>query len=185
MKVAFRLITQPDALWAQFLRAKYKITVPVPSSIRGRNYSSLWKGISMVWHDVYHNIIWRVGHCRSIDFWWDPWVPKIGALYLHILPQFANPPKGVSVADMATMEGEWRWEVLQQLMPRYVLLRIDAIKALCPVIETNVIDWGGSSSGRFAIHDAYLLHRGIRALARSRDVGIKRVRDRSRRSGER
>ncbi|KAK8605280.1 hypothetical protein V6N13_102065 [Hibiscus sabdariffa] len=94
--MAFRLITQSTSLWARFLRAKYKFTTRVPASLQSHNYSSLWKGMSMVWTEV----------C----------------------------PKGVMVADMATGDGEWRWEAFQHLVPNFVLAQIAAVKGPCPTI---------------------------------------------------
>ncbi|KAK8664047.1 hypothetical protein V6N13_083850 [Hibiscus sabdariffa] len=133
MKMAFRLITQSTSLWVCFLRAKYKCTTRVPASLRSRNYSSiwkgssLWKGMSMIWKEVSKRIIWRVGHGKDIDFWWDKWVPDVGALHLHV-PSYQVCPTGVTVADMATGDGEWRWEAFQHMVPNFVLARIAAIK---------------------------------------------------------
>ncbi|KAK8559237.1 hypothetical protein V6N12_042519 [Hibiscus sabdariffa] len=51
-----------------------------------------------------------------------------------MLSQPSTPPKRVSIADMATIDGEWRWEYFEHLLLRFVLLRIAAIKASCPFL---------------------------------------------------
>ncbi|KAK8690919.1 hypothetical protein V6N13_074444 [Hibiscus sabdariffa] len=108
MKVAFRLIAQPHALWVRFLRAKYKCHERVPGSIRSRNCSSLWSGVAAIWKEVCSHICWHAGNGRSTDFWWDQWVLDVGSLYHHVQLPHLIPLQGVRIAVMVVKDGERR-----------------------------------------------------------------------------
>ncbi|KAE8731341.1 hypothetical protein F3Y22_tig00002840pilonHSYRG01088 [Hibiscus syriacus] len=66
---SFRMIEQPDQLWARVLRSKYKVHDLVPVSIARTGGSRLWQGIRMIWSDLWDGIVWNIGDGSSTKFW--------------------------------------------------------------------------------------------------------------------
>ncbi|KAK8552291.1 hypothetical protein V6N12_040895 [Hibiscus sabdariffa] len=67
----------------------------------------------------------------------------------------------VSVAHMVSNTGEWRWEVLEPMLPLDILLRIAAIKCPVPCFPADSVGWNGSTSGRFTLKSAYHIRHGV------------------------
>ncbi|KAK8654455.1 hypothetical protein V6N13_128423 [Hibiscus sabdariffa] len=110
----------------------------------------------MVWNDVRSNIIWSIGSGHDIDFWRDVWIEEVGPLISHVDTRFVHQCV-VSVAQMVSAAGEWRWELFDYLLPRGVLLRIAAVHIPCPSLETDMVGWKGAKDLRFSIKSAYTL----------------------------
>lgn len=79
-KIGFALISRPDQLWVQVLRAKYKWSPEgrVPPNVR--NCSHLWRSLTKLWKDIKLGVKWEVGDGSSIKFWQDHWVGDLGPL---------------------------------------------------------------------------------------------------------
>ncbi|KAK8624366.1 hypothetical protein V6N13_065712 [Hibiscus sabdariffa] len=127
-EIAFSLLTDREALWVRFIRAKYKVLDGVPIQLKGSNGSRLWKGLGMIWEDIRHNIVWRVGSGERVTFWFDCWIKDLGPLVNHAMVRNVQSLPMISVADMVDMEGNWRWAEIDQVLPSYVLLCLAAIK---------------------------------------------------------
>ncbi|KAK8477771.1 hypothetical protein V6N13_059812 [Hibiscus sabdariffa] len=73
------------------------------------------------------HIGWNIRIDLKIDFWRDSWVRDIGPL-CEVCNDVLEGSK-VTVASMVDTSGEWKWEVIQDLLvTKPVLLRIAAIK---------------------------------------------------------
>ncbi|KAK8665313.1 hypothetical protein V6N13_005483 [Hibiscus sabdariffa] len=105
VEIAFSILIDREALWVRFIRAKYKVVDDVPFKLKASNGSRLWKGLGMIWEDIRHNIVWRVGSGASVSFWFDCWIKDLGPLANHAMVRNAQSLPLSSVADMVDMEG--------------------------------------------------------------------------------
>ncbi|KAK8626523.1 hypothetical protein V6N13_134166 [Hibiscus sabdariffa] len=93
---------------------------------------TLGNGLSLIWPHVRMNIQWKVGNGLHVKFWHGSWIRDVGPLIRFVPPTAVQSLGCPSVANMASAHGEWHWDVLQSLLPRSVLLHIQAMKALQP-----------------------------------------------------
>ncbi|KAK8678727.1 hypothetical protein V6N13_144214 [Hibiscus sabdariffa] len=100
----------------------------IPFSINRVCCSSLWKGLSIIWPHVRINLQWLVGNGSDARFWHDPWLRDVGHLFRLVLQDVVSFLGVPSVADMVTSQGDWRWDVLKDLLPQSVLLCILVLK---------------------------------------------------------
>ncbi|KAK8633981.1 hypothetical protein V6N13_014810 [Hibiscus sabdariffa] len=122
MKLAFNLLAKQDQLWVLFIRDKYNCP---ESSVEISNCwytSKLWKGIVLVWSDVCSNISWCISNGKEVDFWFDSWLSDQGPLIDHTIAAGAIGVQRATVVDMLDANGEWRWNLFQQLWLIPVLL---------------------------------------------------------------
>ncbi|KAK8609140.1 hypothetical protein V6N13_025447 [Hibiscus sabdariffa] len=68
----------------------------------------------------------NIGHGCDVKFWVDPWVLEVGPLIDYVSPNLSI-DVATTVADMATLDGRWRWIDFEHILPRFVLLRIATI----------------------------------------------------------
>ncbi|KAK8623731.1 hypothetical protein V6N13_065094 [Hibiscus sabdariffa] len=93
------------------------------------------------------NLQWNIGNGVSTKFWQDSWIKDIGPLIHYVPTNVVHVLGHPSVADMVFEQQDWRWDVLHNLLPSSVVLRLKAIKAL--------------HHGRFTVRSAYRIHCGI------------------------
>ncbi|KAK8491406.1 hypothetical protein V6N11_073732 [Hibiscus sabdariffa] len=117
-----------EQLWVQVLHAKYKCFDPISVSISSRGCSRLWHGLNLVWNRVNQGIVWNLGNGDSIDFWDDPWLVDIGLLIEFVSDCVAANIIPCSVASMVGIDGEWKWNLFDDLLLAHVLLWIVAVK---------------------------------------------------------
>ncbi|KAK8497294.1 hypothetical protein V6N12_033194 [Hibiscus sabdariffa] len=77
------------------------------------------------------------------------------------MPGIAAPPTDVSVAQMVSSVGEWRWEILEPMLPLEILLRIAAIKCPASGFPADSIGWNGVTLGSFTLKLAYHIGNGV------------------------
>lgn len=79
-KLAFQLVSQPNRLWVQDLRAKYNWSHAYNFHARTRHVSHIWRSISKAWDDTEMHITWKPGDGCTIRFWSDAWLDDIRPL---------------------------------------------------------------------------------------------------------
>lgn len=123
MKHAFLVVTKLNALWVRMLRAKYKVVEVCPSTIERAACSYVWRSLGKVWHSFKDGVVWHLGNGRSVDFFHDIWILKLGKLKDHVLPG-STVPTASKVAEFVDEEGSWDWKILSTLFSHDVLNRI-------------------------------------------------------------
>ena len=73
---AWRLLTKPESMCAQVLKAKYYPYGKLEDTVFTGNASSSWQAISHGLDLLKKGLIWRVGNGRSIRIWRDNWIPR-------------------------------------------------------------------------------------------------------------
>ncbi|KAK8594383.1 hypothetical protein V6N13_126190 [Hibiscus sabdariffa] len=164
MKLAYMFLSCPNRLWVQVLRANYRIQDAVPSTLSQCRGLWLWKGIRLVWSDVYCNIVWSIGDGSSMDFWEDAWVGDMGPLCNFRVDGAAQADLFTPVNDFVLPEGDWKWDELQLLLTCHILLGIAAIKAPLLNQAIDLPSWSGESSRNFTAKSAYFLRVGVENL---------------------
>jgi hypothetical protein len=147
---AWRLLTYPDSLCGQVLKAKYfphsnilHCTYQYGSSYTWR---SILKGVELL-----KGLIWRIGNGENVNIWEDPWIPKgltrkpatpRGANILSIVSELINP-----------VTGEWDEQLIAEIFwPE------DASEILRIPIADNLEDWHAwyfDTKGLFSVKSAY------------------------------
>ncbi|KAK8583336.1 hypothetical protein V6N13_022043 [Hibiscus sabdariffa] len=87
-----------------------------------------------------------IGNGQGVNFWYDSWLPDIGPLVDYVSKDFGATVSHTTLVGMADATGVWRWDVLQQLLPTYILLCIAAVKGPCSalVVFNNPMEDRGS-----------------------------------------
>lgn len=70
-KLAFQLVSRPDQLWVQVLRAKYNWSNKSNYTFRTRSSSHLWRSIAKIWPETEIHLHWKPGNGSCIRFWSD------------------------------------------------------------------------------------------------------------------
>ena len=74
MKLQWRLITDPNAIWAQILKAKNSREEGLLPLNRHRNPSNAWRGMTKTTEMLHQGISMAIGDGRDTYFWLDNWV---------------------------------------------------------------------------------------------------------------
>ncbi|KAA3473918.1 Non-LTR retroelement reverse transcriptase [Gossypium australe] len=80
LKLGFNFLSNKQALWVCFLRAKYKIGDDFPIEILKNQCSFLWRSFAKIWPLMCQCVGWSVGDGNRIKFWTDNWVVGLGPL---------------------------------------------------------------------------------------------------------
>ncbi|KAK8644515.1 hypothetical protein V6N13_123820 [Hibiscus sabdariffa] len=159
MKMAYKLVSDPDCLWVRVLRSKYKVRELIPVSLRRSGSSRFWQGMVKVWEMVCPNLVWNIGDGRSADFWLDSWVGNLGPLIFHCNDADMVSVSSTPVATMVNPDGSWAWDKFQDFLPSSVLLAIAAVRPPSAHV-TDHIGWGGDDRRIFTVKSAYSLCAG-------------------------
>lgn len=150
---AWRLLTKPDSLCAQVLKARYYPLGRLDDTVFTGNASSSWQAISYGLDLLKKGLVWRVGNGRSIRVWRDKWISRPYS-YKPISPQGRCRIRFVS--DLLNQNGSWNYELLNEYFVDADVQEIAKIRA-SPRLEEDVIAWGPGKHGVFTIKSAYTL----------------------------
>uniref|UniRef100_A0A453PN93 Reverse transcriptase zinc-binding domain-containing protein n=1 Tax=Aegilops tauschii subsp. strangulata TaxID=200361 RepID=A0A453PN93_AEGTS len=158
---AWRLLTKPDSLCAQVLKARYYPMGKLEDTVFSGNVSSSRQAISYGLELLKKGLVWRVGNGRSIRVWRDNWIPRPFS-YKPISPQGRCHFRFVS--DLRNQNGSRNYGLLTEYFVDADVREIVKIIA-SPRMEDDVIAWGPGKYGVFTIKSAYTLafeevHRG-------------------------
>ena len=101
----WRLLTSPDTLCGQVLKAKYfpNTTILQCTTREGISYS--WRSILQGLQLLKQGLIWQIGNGNNTNIWADPWIPR-GCIRKPITPRGSSLLTKVSeLIDPST--GDW------------------------------------------------------------------------------
>jgi hypothetical protein len=99
-KQSWRLVTKPDSLYAQVLKAKYYTNCDILKAGPKKGASFTWQRIMAGLRTFKRGCIWKVGTGEKINIWLDPWVPlshdrmvqtQRGQIRLRTIDELINP----------------------------------------------------------------------------------------------
>ncbi|KAK9046620.1 hypothetical protein V6N11_052505 [Hibiscus sabdariffa] len=83
------------------------------------------------------------GDGSLVDFWYDSWVGDLSPLCLLCPSSLQQRLPYVSVRDMVTTIGEWRWDGIQHMLSEAALLAVAAIKPSAIGLIVDSVGWRG------------------------------------------
>jgi hypothetical protein len=125
LKLNWKLKENSDDLWCKVLREKYDLANSMTSSSSKATSSSLWKTLHNLQPMIDKLVVWSVGNGRRIKAWSEAWI-EAGLL----LEDFANIPenlRNMTVYDLVDNEGKWNLDLLAEMFPHEMLMKIAAI----------------------------------------------------------
>lgn len=111
MNLAWRLISKPNSLCAQVLKAIYYPDGKLEDTVFAGNASSSWQAIAYGLDLLKNGLVWRVGNRRSIQVWRDNWIPRPFSYKLITVQGMCRIR---FVSDLLNENGSWNLALLQQ-----------------------------------------------------------------------
>ena len=169
---AWRLISRPESLCAQVLKARYYPHGKLEDTVFTGNASSSWQAISHGLDLLKKGLIWRVGNGRSIRVWRDNWIPRPFS-FRPISRQGVCRTRFVS--DLLNDDGSWKVELLSRYFVAADVEEIMKIRA-SPRLDDDFLAWAPEKHGVFTVRSAYRLafdelHQGPVASSSSAPTG--------------
>ncbi|KAK8670799.1 hypothetical protein V6N13_037416 [Hibiscus sabdariffa] len=94
---------------------------------------------------------------QDTNFWCDPWLDDVEPLIDYNNPSVASLIAHSSVAPMVDSVGQWRWSLIEHLLPQDILLRVAAVKGPDMRAPADEAGWRGGKNRVFAIKSTYLM----------------------------
>lgn len=156
MKLAWSVITHPDKLWVQLMRAKYGCgNHTLPQCVMRSKSSHIWRAIHQVWPCVMQQMSWVIRNGHSARFWKDLWVPGVDCLENLVQERIEQGEENFTVASYADSNG-WAWSKLRRLLPSVICSKINLVKLPSPGME-DFLCWNLTSDGKFSLNSSYEL----------------------------
>ncbi|KAK8564730.1 hypothetical protein V6N12_058313 [Hibiscus sabdariffa] len=153
-KLAFSLVSTPDAMWVTVLRQKYHMLSTCPHSISQPNCSPLWCALSNMWYIVRENIFWLVGNGNNVHLWNDTWVPTLGPLHPWASLNVSN-IDNLRFVDLLLDDGQWNVCCLLNLMPHSAVPHIMGVMPPSFGGSRDTVAWKLTPTGSFSVASAY------------------------------
>jgi hypothetical protein len=153
-KQTWRLITEPESLCAQVLRAKYYPHGDILKAGPKVGSSFTWQSIFAGVATFKRGYVWRVGNGEKINIWQDPWIPSSPNRKI-ITPRGASIYTKVSELIDPVSE-QWDEEILRSLLS---LVNVNRILEI-PLHNRGFDDFvacGFSKHGRYTVRSGYHL----------------------------
>ncbi|KAJ7978969.1 Ribonuclease H protein [Quillaja saponaria] len=91
----------------------------------------------------------------QLDFGWTNGFQALGPLLGLASRRIDDEELGMVVKDYLDMHGNWDWDMIRDVLPHEVCLRINSILPACNENGQDNIAWGSSSNGLFSTRLAY------------------------------
>jgi len=152
-KLAWKILTQPENLWVQQMRAKYGAPERFFEARSKPTDSWVWKCLLRLRPFIKQGIRWKVGNGRSINFWTDNWCAEDNLLSLLDRDPSSIPDLDMKVSAFISPDKQWDSSHLSLYLPSDFIQTIQSI----PLPITDVADsfcWGYFGSGAFSTKSA-------------------------------
>ncbi|KAF7827294.1 ribonuclease H [Senna tora] len=143
-----------DGFPASFYHKNWN-TISGSTGVTTRNSDSrLWKELAKVWQEFYKNVVWDVGDGKSIDPWYDQWVPSRKLEEVRLI----NDTRITSINSIEYFvdnQGTWNQELLMQFFPEEVTSNINQFIPPNEAFGPDVPIWCPEADGKFSTSSAY------------------------------
>jgi hypothetical protein len=150
-KQGWRLITNPDSLCAQVLRAKYFPNGDVLKAGPKAGSSFTWQSVLTGLTNLKRGYIWRIGGGDKVNIWQDPWIPSSPSRRIISQRVSATVSKVSELIHPST--GGWNEDLLRET------LSVDVNRILSIPLHNNgfedFIAWSGTAHGRYTVRSGY------------------------------
>ncbi|XP_074287942.1 uncharacterized protein LOC141613105 [Silene latifolia] len=152
-KQVWRLMTNPECLWARIMKAKYYPNEELMSASIGGNPSYTWRGIIEARDAVFSGFRRRIGDGLSTRVWGDAWIPST-----HTGKVLSPCPQGYEhwmVADLlGDGAGGWNEEKLAQVLLPFECSHVASIR-LSHNRPPDEWYWCAERDGIYTVKSAY------------------------------
>ncbi|CAL1375573.1 unnamed protein product [Linum trigynum] len=156
MKLGWAFLNKSEELWIRVLQGKYfKVNDAGALVMKKSNHSRLWKGIVDTWPILKQQVVWDIREGHNVQFWMDPWLAEGTILSEHIIGNGEGINWHATVAEMVTIEGEWKWEDLAPHLTQNLLALIAGTDPPRPGLGEDITAWGMEPDGKFKLRSAY------------------------------
>ena len=154
LKLAWRLLKEPQSLWVQVFKAKYFPNTNLFHTKAHLHSSWVWKNIHRSIPLMQQNLIWEVGNGQDILVWNDFWVGYF-KLKDYLLSNIPHGLLNIKVSDLINLT-TWSWNLvtISPFLSSDLLHKILAIPLplnACP----DQCHWRHTYNGIFSIKYAY------------------------------
>ncbi|KAM1294906.1 hypothetical protein ACFX1Q_015702 [Malus domestica] len=153
-KQCWRLIQDPDSLWAKILKARYFPNGSFLDAIRGGRASWGWSSLLVGREVLLQGAHWQIMNGRTTRVWMDMWIPSIPEghpLPISAVPVSRNLRVGTLISDSS---GTWDLDFLQPFISPE---DFSAILDTCigdPLLEDRLV-WPGTRNGIYTVKSGY------------------------------
>ncbi|KAA3482264.1 reverse transcriptase [Gossypium australe] len=156
VKQGWRILTNPNSLVAQIIKAKYFPSESFLNSRLGNNCSFTWKSIWAAKGVLSDGMCWKVCNGSRISTLEDSWIPDFNNARLS---SYVNNLCDFKVAELIDESSrKWKEEVIVSTFPADVAVKILRIP-LSKEAHDDILAWSGAPSGELIVRSAYkLLH---------------------------
>ncbi|XP_062014406.1 uncharacterized protein LOC133730919 [Rosa rugosa] len=164
-KQAWRLHSNPDALWVRVLKNRYFPNSSFWEAARGSSPSWAWSSILEGRSLASAGSLWCIGSGTSVNLWKDNWIPNLPNFNLRTHPTPNDSNRLVaSIIDRDTHT--WNLTTLQSTLPVETIKAIQATSFGSSTDPDRLI-WSANPTGTYTVHSGYnfLVKSSIPALS--------------------
>ena len=147
-KQCWRLLSDPESLCAQVLRAKYYPDGDLINAVVKKGSSFTWQSIMSSLKTFRRGCLWRIGDGATTNIWTDHWVPSSPT-------RMVSTPRGACILTrveqlISPINGEWDEELIREIFWPVDVERILQIP-LPNHGQPDFIAWVPNKSGCFSV----------------------------------
>ncbi|XP_074318601.1 uncharacterized protein LOC141655419 [Silene latifolia] len=150
-KQVWRLMTEPDNLWARLMRARYYPNGEFSTAELGYNPSYTWRGILEARKEIWSGLRRRIGDGQTTRVWTDAWIPnsQAGRVLSPCVPGREN----MLVGDLLDENG-WKNDLMTEL---FLPLERDRIRQIRLGLHRPRDEWFwcDEKDGVYTVRSAY------------------------------
>ncbi|XP_026411063.1 uncharacterized protein LOC113306330 [Papaver somniferum] len=151
-KLAWRLLTEPTALWVSQLKPRYFRKSSVFKDKIPTTSSWIWKCISKGIILVEQNNIWETGDGSSTNIWDDNWIPNLeNNLSSYKTASNSHLTLVKDMFEPITMK--WNYTLLIEMFPVAIANKINNVRIAKG--KSDTLRWLLTKSGRFTVKSMY------------------------------
>ncbi|XP_074314331.1 uncharacterized protein LOC141649543 [Silene latifolia] len=152
-KQAWRLVADPECLWARVMKAKYYHTRDFMNAEVGQRPSYTWRSIIGAREVLERGLRRRIGDGRDTRVWGQPWVE--GCQRGKVISPCGPGNELMYVADLLKPGGRgWDEEMLNRYFLPFEAKRILNMR-VSPNMPRDVWYWGLEKDGEYSVKSAY------------------------------
>ncbi|XP_062028872.1 uncharacterized protein LOC133744858 [Rosa rugosa] len=152
VKQVWRVISNPNSLFARLYKAKYYPTESFWTAELHTSPSYSWKSIFSTRELLQESVYWQIGNGTQVNIWSDSWVPSLPSGQPDVNATALEEVAGVQ--DLISNTGSWNVELINRL---FSVEEAEAILSI-PLSSRNVEDrlvWKLERDGKYSVKTAY------------------------------
>lgn len=156
-RIAWRLVSNPDDLWAQILKGKYFKKSGALHSKKKSKASWIWKCILQGIAHIKKYIIWEVGNGLLINIWYDFWLPARRETLVESFPSRNTIITLVSEL-INSNTNKWNTGLLRSLFDNSTVQEITNIRLYTTPegsLKRDKLRWTLTKNGEFCVKSLY------------------------------